>query len=146
MKVLRSVLVLGLVFMFSASITGAQELTDVQLGENLLAQLWNAIKANDIELLDELLAPGFQSVHSDGARNRAEEIKLLKSLDIDDYKLSDINITRNGNVMVATYFIAVEETIKGKRLSKVPAPRLSVFLKNKGSWKWLAHANLKPVK
>ena len=146
MKVLRFVLVLGLAFMFTGQIIKAQGLTDVQLGENLLSQVWNAVKENDSESLNELLAPGFQSVHADGARNRAEQLKLLKGLDIDDYTLSDINITRNGNVIVATYFVSVEETIDGRRLSKVPAPRLSVFLKSKGSWKWLAHANLKPIK
>jgi hypothetical protein len=61
--------------------------------------------------------------------------------------LSKIEITRNGPVIVATYFVSVEETIKGMRLLKEPAaPRLSVFLKTGDGWKWIAHANLRPLK
>jgi len=85
-------------------------------------------------------------VHDDGARNREQEIELLKGLNIGEYTLSNFEVTQNGPVIIATYFVSVEETIEGKRLSTKPAPRLSVFLKTDSGWQWTAHANLNPLK
>ena len=115
------------------------------LGENLLRQVWRDIKNRDMDALDSRIARGFQSVHSFGASDRAHEMELIAGLDINQFSLSDIEITRNGPVITATYFVSVEETIKGERLSKEPAPRLTVFLETADGWKWIAHANLKPM-
>ena len=106
-------------------------LTEMTLGETLVRQLWADLKDRRIEAVQEKIADGFQSVHQYGASNREQEIELLKGLNPGEYTLSNFQITRNGPVIIATYFISVEETIKGKRLSKDPAPRLSVFLKTK---------------
>jgi len=114
-------------------------------GELLLRQLWDDMRETDMNALEKTLANGFQSVHQYGASNREQEIELLKNLNFDKYTLTDIQITRNGPVIIATYFVSVEETIKGQQLSKDPAPRLSVFLKTDSGWQWIAHANLKPL-
>lgn len=124
-----------------------QNATDEKgVGEKLLYQLWANMKKPDIEMLQKTTAEGFQAVHQNGANTREQEIELIKGLKLGKYTLSNIKITRNGPVIVATYLISVEETIEGKRLSKKPASRLSVFLKTDGGWKWIAHANLKPLK
>jgi hypothetical protein len=115
-------------------------------GEQLLRQLWEDMRKADMNALEKRLANGFQSVHQYGASDRGQEIELLRKLNFDKYTLSDIQITQNGPVIVATYFVSVEETIKDQRLSKEPAPRLSVFLKTDSGWQWIAHANLKPLK
>ena len=60
--------------------------------------------------------------------------------------MSGFKATQNGPVIVVTYLVTVAETIDGKRLSKAPAPRLTVFLKTDKGWQWLAHANLHPLK
>jgi len=96
--------------------------------------------------IEKIIAKGFQSVHQYGANNREQEIKLIKGLNLGKYTLSNIEISRNGPVIIASYFVSVEETIKGKRLLKKPAPRLSVFLKTDSGWQWISHANLKPLK
>ncbi|MCP4628265.1 MAG: hypothetical protein GY850_32830 [bacterium] len=45
------------------------------------------------------------------------------------------------------YFVSVEETIKGKRLSATqPAARLSAWLKTDSGWKWIIYANLRSLK
>lgn len=116
---------------------------DTALGEQLLRQLWAQMKNADVEMLQQTTAAGFQSVHQNGARTRAEEMALIEGLQLGDYTLSDIRITRNGPVMVATYGVAVAETIDGKRLTKKPAPRLSVFVQTDTGWQWMAHANLR---
>jgi len=120
-------------------------LAEMTLGETLVRQLWTDLKDRRIEAVQEKIADGFQSVHQYGANDREQEIELLKGLNLGEYTLSNVQITQNGPVIIATYFVSVEETIKGKRLSKNPAPRLSVFLKTEDGWQWIAHANLKPL-
>ncbi|MFH1313247.1 MAG: nuclear transport factor 2 family protein [Candidatus Eisenbacteria bacterium] len=115
------------------------------LGEDLLRQVWRDIKNRDMAALDTRMSRGFQSVHGFGASDRTREMELIAGLDINQFSLSDIEITRNGPVITATYFVSVEETIDGERLSKEPAPRLTVFLETAEGWKWIAHANLKPM-
>ncbi len=116
-----------------------------QDGEKLVRQLWVNMKKSDMVTIEKMTARGFQSVHQYGANNREQEIELIKGLKLGEYTLSGFQITQNGPVIVATYLVSVKETIKGKRLSKRPAPRLSVFLKTDTGWQWIAHANLKPL-
>jgi len=115
-------------------------------GEKLLTQVWENMKTTNIKEIEKTIAKGFQSVHQFGADDSAKQIKLIKNLKLSDYTLSKINITQNGPVIVASYFVSVAETINGKRLTKKAAPRLSVFLKTADGWKWIAHANLRPLK
>lgn len=119
--------------------------TDKNLGEKLVKNVWENFKNKQYDSLEKMMANEFQSVHDFGAKNKDEELQLIKGLDISSYVLSDINITQNGSVIVTTYKVSVEETINGERLSKDPASRLSVFAEIAGKWKWIAHANLKPV-
>jgi len=125
---------------------GADAGVDPTLGEDLVRQLWRDIKTGDAATIDRWLAPGFQSAHEDGARTRQQEIDLLKKLNLGDYTLSGFRSTQDGPAIVVTYLVTVTETIDGKRLSKAPAPRLTVFLKTAKGWQWLAHANLHPLK
>ena len=118
-------------------------LAEMTLGETLVRQLWTDMKETDMKAINETISEGFQAVHQYGTNNRQQEIELISKLRLGDYTLSDIKITQNGPLIIATYFVSVNETIKGKRLSKKPAPRLSVFLKVKDGWQWIAHANLK---
>ena len=111
----------------------------------LVRQLWADFKNRRVEAVKEKTADGFQSVHQYGANNREQEIELVSELNIGEYTLSNFQITRNGPAIIVTYFISVGETIKGKRLTKSPAPRLTVFLKTDCGWQWFAHANLKPL-
>ena len=115
-------------------------------GKNLVRDLWQAIGKKDMATLDKMMAPGFQSVHPFGAKNRAQQLELLKKLDPGEYTITELQVTYSAGVIVATYKISVEETLNGQRMSKEPAPRLSVFAFDpKAGWQWIAHANLKPL-
>jgi hypothetical protein len=139
------VLFVATVALAQAGPAGEHQSPNQALGENLVRQVWKDIKNRDMAGLETRMAKGFQSVHEFGASDRAHEMELINGLDINQYSLSDIKITRNGPVITATYFVSVEETIDGGRLSKAPAPRLTVFLETADGWKWIAHANLKPL-
>ncbi|PLW92313.1 MAG: hypothetical protein C0592_11475 [Marinilabiliales bacterium] len=114
-------------------------------GEELVNQLWTNLQNADTAADNSFMADGFQAVHEDGANDKAAELELIAGLNIDSYTISNLICTQNNDVIVATYIVSVEETIEGQRLSKDPAARMSVFMVEEGSWKWISHANLKPL-
>ncbi|MCD6574262.1 MEKHLA domain-containing protein, partial [Candidatus Aerophobetes bacterium] len=78
--------------------------------------------------------------------DRNEEIQLIKNLDLGPYTLDNFITTRSDSVIIVTYNVTTEETIGGERLPKRSSMRMSIFLKTNDGWKWLAHANLNPLK
>lgn len=143
-----AVLFLAPVLLAAAAIYPPPDLAaeELSLGQRLEVRIWDDIKEKRIATIESKIAPGFISVHSDGARNREEELELIKGLNLDSYRLTDFTVTREGPTMIVSYTVSVEETIEGKRLSKEPAARLSVWLMTAKGWQWIAHANLKPLK
>lgn len=114
-------------------------------GEKLERQIWEDIKAKDWVAVKAKIAPGFQSVHPDGPRDKTGEIALIEGLNIGKYKLSDFDVSQSEDSLIVTYWVSVKETIDGKRLSGKPAQRLSVWKKTAAGWQWIAHANLNPL-
>jgi hypothetical protein len=114
-------------------------------GEKMERQMWEDIKAKNWEAVEGKIAEGFQSVHGDGARDRAGEITVIKKLDVGQVALSDFKSTMNGDNIVVTYKISAQESIDLERLPTKPAPRLSVWKKGASGWQWICHANLTPI-
>ena len=148
MKKLKWVFIITLVFLAvnqGGMITGVSA-GERSLGEKLVRQLWADAKAGNVEALEKVMAQGFQSIHKDGARDRKGELQLIKGVNLGKYTLTNLKVTQNGPVVIVTYFVSVEETIKGKRLSATkPAARLSAWLKTDSGWKWIIHANLRSL-
>jgi len=116
-------------------------------GEKLEMKMWKAVMDGDNAAIESMVAPGFQSVHEDGARDRAGELKLLEGLDPAEVKLSNFKVTEQGGVIIVKYDVSVSEAIGGKKLpDTAPSPRLSVWLETPSGWRWVAHANLNPMK
>ena len=44
------------------------------------------------------MSPVFQSIHKDGARNKGQELKLLKNLNLRYYTLGDFSVTENAKL------------------------------------------------
>ena len=145
MKILKSLPVFISMFLIASQIALADQESPLEQGKKLVRQVWADMKAGNIEAIEKWLAQGFQSVHQDGTRNREQEIELIKGLNLGEYTLTDFTVTQNGPVIIVTYFVSVAETIDDKRLSSTPAARLSGFLKTDDGWKWIVHANLKPL-
>ena len=114
-------------------------------GEKMERQMWADFKAKEWKAVESKIADGFQSIHPDGARDRAGEISLIENLKLGEFTLSNFKSTVNGDNIVVTYMIAVQETIDQKRLPTKPAPRLSVWKKGTHGWQWICHANLNPI-
>ncbi len=149
MNVLKRVFIFTLAFL-AVNVGGmitAESAGERSLGEKLVRQLWADLKAGNVEALEKMMAPGFQSAHEDGARDRKGELQLIQGANIGEYTLTNLKVTQNGPVIIVTYFVSVEETIKGKRLPATkPAARLSAWLETDSGWKWIIHANLRSLK
>jgi len=114
-------------------------------GEKMERQMWADFKAKDWKVVESRIAEGFQSIHPDGPRDRAGEISLIEHLNLGVFTLSNFKSTVNGDNIVVTYMIAVQETIDQQRLPAEPTPRLSVWKKGTHGWQWICHANLNPI-
>ena len=86
-------------------------------GEKMEKQMWEDIKAKNWKAVEDKIAEEFQSVHADGARDRAGEISLIKNLNVGKIALSDLKSTVNGDNIVVTSMIAVRETIDQQRFT-----------------------------
>jgi len=148
-KTVTLILIGALALVAAGSNLQAAETTESNqaLGERIVRQLWADVKATNMKALQKWFASGYQSVDATaGVMNREQEIETIKGLTLGKYELSKFKVTRNGPVMVVTYFATAPQTIKGKQLSGAPALRLTVFLKKESGWKWIAHASLMPTK
>ena len=114
-------------------------------GEKMERQMWADFKAKEWKSVESKIAEGFQSIHPDGSRDRAGEISLIEHLNLGEFTLSNFKTTVNGDNIVVTYTIAVQETIDQKRLGAKFTPRLSVWKKGTHGWQWICHANLNPI-
>src|SRR5205823_13470764 len=73
-------------------------------GEKMEKQMWEDIKAKNWKAVESKIADGFQSVHPDGARDRAAEISLIKNLNVGETALSDLKSAVNGDNIVVTLY------------------------------------------
>ena len=110
-------------------------------GYMLLNRLWKDMQAGNIKTIKNYTSEKFQSVHQDGARNRAQELKLIANLHLTAYQLTDVKITKDHNVFIISYVANATETINNVPITAT-SPRLTVFEKHEGKWKWVANANL----
>lgn len=114
-------------------------------GEALYREFIAAVAAQDWTAVDAILADDFQSVHTDGPRDKGKEIEMLKAEDLGEYSITGFTSTRAGDTLVATHWLSVAETINGSRLSTKPAPRLTVWRTGSAGWQIIAIANLNPA-
>ena len=114
-------------------------------GEEIEKQMWEDIKAKNWQTVESKIADAFQSVHSDGARDRANELSLIKNLKVGQVQFNDFRSTMNGDNIVVTYMVSVQEAIDLELLPTRATPRLSVWKKGSAGWQWICHANLNPI-
>src|SRR6185369_6231802 len=60
---------------------------DTVLGQRQVEKLWADFAKPDLAALDQFVAPGFQSLHEDGARDWAQERLLVADLKLTPYVL-----------------------------------------------------------
>ena len=114
---------------------------DDKLGEELADQFFSTLQRGDTEQLDALLDPAFQIARADGTT--ADKAQYLQQpATVQAYQIDNVVATRDGNALVVRYDVTTEEVIDRQAYASEPAPRLSVFVDEGGTWRLVAHANL----
>ena len=141
----RRDLALGLVLAGTASaLAGGMARAQAEVSEaDALEALdpWaDALFTGDPAVVDKVLAEEFQILRSNGiGHDKAGYLKALPKQTTRS-KFSDIIATGDGETLVIRYKIEIEQTIDGNPVNGI-APRLSVFRKEAGRWRIMAHAN-----
>lgn len=124
-----------------AELKSAKEQTSGE-GEQVEREFWEDMKSFNLKALEAKIAPEFQSVHSDGTRNKTAELELIKNLKLKKFFLSNFKITHRDDTLIITYLVAAPETIDERHLSPTPKLRMSIWKKKHDQWQIIAHANL----
>ena len=106
-----------------------------------LTEVFDALASGDAEKVRPLLAPEFQIVRSDGAVYNKEDY-LARSIPQIESKpvFSDVIATRNGDIVVVSLRLQIEEHIDGKKAESI-FPHLIVFRITPDGWRVVAGAN-----
>lgn len=103
-----------------------------------------ALRSNDPKRVDEVMAPEFQILRSDGSGyDRIGYLGTLPKVKSDPV-VSNLTFTSTGDLLVARYTVTASETINGKA-TQTTAPRLSVMRKQDGKWLMIAHSNFAKI-
>ncbi len=104
----------------------------------------DALFSGDPAKVDQVLAPEFQILRSDG--KSYDKVSYLGALP--NHKVrpttNGLKATGHGDIIVTTYTITTEQTIGGQPVEAV-SPRLSVFHKEGDRWLIVAHANFAQI-
>lgn len=125
----------------TAPASAAPTLADpVAEGERLADGFFAALKAGDPAMVSEVMAPEARIARANGDVVVRDDY-LAKLPVINAYTIDKVGASQNGDVLVVTYHVMVDEVIDGVEQPTKEAPRLTVFQWQAGSWKLVAHAN-----
>jgi hypothetical protein len=136
--------VMALVFVAALLLPRTSLGAELSTGERLVQELWADLQAGRITAIEDRMAGGFQSINERTVRTREAEVRYLRALTIERYRLWDVRVTEEGPVVLVTYVVSARGTLDGKPFTIRSARRLSFFVKGEKGWRWLGHANLSP--
>ena len=110
-------------------------------GMAAITDWWAALVDGRPEAVDKVLAPEFQIMREDGSSDdKRDYIANRMPHVIAVPEITRLVVTAHGDQMVTRYVARVHETRDGERVEK-SAPRLTVFRKDGGAWRVVAHGN-----
>jgi ketosteroid isomerase-like protein len=106
-----------------------------------LTDVFDALASGDAEKVRPFIAPEYQIVRSDGAVYNKEDY-LARSIPRIESKptFSNVIATRNGDIVVVSLRLQIEEHVDGKKAESV-FPHLIVFRVTPDGWQVVASAN-----
>ena len=117
------------------------------LGEKLIRSFFADSASRNHAAIEKILAPSFQSVHTDGVRDRAAELELIRNIKLGTHTLANFKTTRNDSVLVVTFEVnASSEVLAGKTVAQGSYPRMAVWQDTDSGWQLVAYANFAPLK
>lgn len=105
-----------------------------------LQAFFDATYSQDPAAVRAVLAPEFQLVRSDGSAIVGAAYAETLPTFTQRAELSEIQATGFGDILVVRYRVSIGLIIDGRQAEAV-SPRLTVFRRDQGTWKVVAHAN-----
>lgn len=139
----RILLIITCLFLSTFSAAWA---SDNEAAKQVIENWFAAMKNQQIDQAADYLAPQFVSIHTDGmVRDKKEEVKLMKKLDMKDYKLTDFRFSNSDDTVVVTYKDKGAEKIDNKSIAPKATGRMAVLQKEHDKWLIIAYANLDQI-
>jgi len=122
--------------------SGPERLADPSAtARELVTEFLTILSTDEAPGLDDFLADGFQLQRADGTGATKTEY-LANHAVVESFELGDkVSAVQSGDLLTVRWTVVVEEAVSGQQLSRQEAPRLSVFVRDDGEWRLLAHAN-----
>lgn len=112
----------------------------VDTARDLVDQFFGALQAGDRAAVAAIVAPEARIARANGdvvaGDAYLDQLPLIQS-----YAIDGVDGSQQGDVLVVTYQVEVEEIIGGAPQPVTEAPRLTVFQWRDGAWRLIAHAN-----
>ena len=113
-------------------------------GRELVLRFAEILQSKDRVALAAFLAGAFQMQRSNGTSTDREEYLAL-DVNLTNFALGEeLEAFQELNALTVRWSVKVVQTVDGKPVSEVFAPRLSTFIWEKGAWRLLSHANFNP--
>lgn len=140
-----SIVIIGLI---STPLVLAQQKESAQIqGEKLTRLWWENMQSKNINAVEKVISPSFQSIGSSGIVGREKFISIVKNLTLGKYTLSDFKVLQSDNVLVISYVTSIaNEAVYGVEQSSKPPGRLDVWQNNSSGWQIVSHADISPAK
>ena len=112
--------------------------------EALERLVWDEVKAKNYPEIERHVAATFISVGPPGFLDRAAFMEHLRSFEIEDYTIGNLESRPNGGDVMVTYDITVKGKLGGRELPPVPFHMLTIWQQVKGGWMMVGHATVPP--
>jgi hypothetical protein len=118
-----------------------QQVSAAAWGRHLVVRFLTMLQQDDpVPALTAFLNPAFQIQRANGSRQ--DKASYLEApAKFGDFEVSGYRVTRTGTIIVATFSLAVKETIGGVVYRRTPAPRIATFWFDKGRWTLISYGN-----
>lgn len=110
------------------------------LGTRLVNRYLSDLQRQDVADLSKFVSPAYQVQRADGRRQTKSEL-LRNPPKLGGYVIRDMRVTSGADVLVATFEVATNEVIHGRRFRTSYAARMAVFVAVSKGWQLIAYAN-----
>jgi hypothetical protein len=147
LKILFSCFIAVIGLLISNLVLAQQKESSQIKGEKLTRLWWENMQSKNMNAVEKVISPSFQSIGSSGIVGREKFISIVKNLTLGKYALSDFKVLQSDNVLVISYITTiVNEAVYGVEQSNKPPGRLDVWQNNSAGWQIVSHADISPAK
>lgn len=109
-------------------------------GEHLEQLFWRDVKAKNWRSLESRMGPMLVTTISPGVMDRAASLEHLKSLDVQEFQIGELDTRPAGTDLIVTYVITLKGTAGGKALATTPIRMMSVWQQLSKGWVLVAQS------